>query len=106
MGAIASAWKVTDSQPCWRIPGAQRSASSIIRCTSNGTGEISRRRLTTGGPQVSVGDEVVVHHVNMRGVCGWKCAPARVAGSRNPPRESTVNGTPWGSFQIRVPYGE
>ena len=56
IGAIeASAWNVTEATPASAKPGAQRSASAIIRWASSGTGLTAWMRWTTGSPMVRLG---------------------------------------------------
>ena len=52
---VASTWKVTLRAPGSAYAGAQRSASSIIRCTSSGSAETVASRSTTGSPIVRLG---------------------------------------------------
>ena len=51
----ASRWKVTDAAPSSAYSGAQRSGSSIMRCTSSGTGLVAWIRSTICGPNVRFG---------------------------------------------------
>src|SRR5690606_10642502 len=53
--ADASAWKVTESTPSCAYSGAQRSAFSIIRCTSIGSLLTLCNASTTGKPKVRLG---------------------------------------------------
>ena len=51
----ASRWKVTLAAPISAYPGAQRSGSVIIRCTSSGIGLVAWMRSTICGPNVRLG---------------------------------------------------
>ena len=57
-------------QPASAYAGAHRSGSSIIRWQSSGTGLTSRSALDDGQPEGQVGDEVVVHDVDVHPVGG------------------------------------
>ena len=61
----ASTWKVTLPAPASANPGAQRSGSSIIRWQSAGISIRRQQALHHRQPEGQVGDEVVVHHVEV-----------------------------------------
>lgn len=52
---VAPMWKLTDAAPNLAYSGAQRSGSSIIRCTSTGRSVTSQIRATIGSPKVRFG---------------------------------------------------
>src|SRR4051794_41117495 len=68
----ASAWKVTLYAPASAYPGAQRSGSVIIRCTSNGIAVVLRRLCTTGRPIVRFGTK----WLSITSTCTQSAAPS------------------------------
>ena len=53
--SVASAWNVTEKTPNFAYSTAQRSTSSIIRCTSSGLGLSCCNRATVAKPKVRFG---------------------------------------------------
>ena len=52
---VAPIWNEMEAAPSFAYSGAQRSGSSIIRCTSTGRSVTSQMRLTMGSPRVRFG---------------------------------------------------